>query len=67
MDAQAIGSTEHVRKQQEKNAKEEQRQREEVLYKLKIKDLMSRLQQPKIKEEDSDFDFWSDDEEPKKK
>ena len=60
MDAQAIGSTEHVQKQQEKNAEEEQRQRE-VLYKLKLDTLMQKLKQPKIKEEESDY--YSEDDE----
>ena len=60
MDAQAIGSTEHVQKQQEKNALEEQRQREE-LYKLKLDTLMQKLKQPKIKEEESDY--YSEDDE----
>ena len=60
MDLQAIGSTEQVQKQQEENAKEEQRQKE-VLYKMKIGNIMAKLKQPKIKEEDESY--WSEDDE----
>ena len=60
MDAQAIGSTEDVQKQQEENAAEEQRQKE-MLYKMKIGNIMAKLKQPKIKEEDESY--WSEDDE----
>ena len=61
MDLQAIGSTEQVQKQQEENAKEEQRQKEE-LFKMKIGNIMAKLKQPKIKEEE-DESYWSEDDE----
>ena len=69
MDAQAIGSTEHVQKQQEKNAEEEQRQRDELLYKMKIENMMAKLKQPKhstIREVEESL-WGSDDDEPESK